>query len=70
MQHLHGEDFVTAELHEGWMFDNVDYWLLFYNLMNKASDKTTYLATRLLAYWYSNQKMSLAGLCLQSILSR
>ena len=38
-------------------FDNVDYWLLFCDLINNASDKSTYLAARLLAYWYSNQKM-------------
>jgi len=29
-------------------FDNVDYWLLFCDLINNASDKSIYLATRCL----------------------
>ena len=38
-------------------FDNVSYWLLFSKLINKYANMPKYFATRLLAYWYSNQKM-------------
>jgi len=38
-------------------FDNVDYWLLFCNLLDNITGVTCNLATRLLAYWYSNQVM-------------
>jgi len=38
-------------------FDNVDYWLLFCNLLDNSTGVSCNLATRLLAYWYSNQIM-------------
>ena len=38
-------------------FDNVDYWLLFCKLLDNSTDVSCNLATRLLAYWYSNQIM-------------
>jgi hypothetical protein len=38
-------------------FDNVDYWLLFNKLLDNDPSTTCYVATRLLAYWYSNQQM-------------
>lgn len=38
-------------------FDNVDYWLLFSKLIDTDTSVSCYVATRLLAYWYSNQQM-------------
>jgi len=38
-------------------FDNVDFWLLFCKLLDKDVNNKCYVATRLLAYWYSNQQM-------------
>lgn len=38
-------------------FDNVDYWLLFCNLIDNDRSNKRCVATRLLAYWYSNQLM-------------
>ena len=38
-------------------FDNVDYWLLFCKLVDSNPSNTCYLATRLLAFWYSSQQM-------------
>lgn len=38
-------------------FDNVDYWLLFCKLLDSNASVPCRLATRLLAYWYSNQIM-------------
>jgi len=39
-------------------FDKVDYWLLFNKLIdNDATNQACILATRLLAFWYSNQQM-------------
>jgi len=39
-------------------FDNVNYWLLFCKLIDNDTSVTCCAATRLLAYWYSNQQMS------------
>ena len=38
-------------------FDNVDFWLLFYNMIDNEPSSKRCVATRLLAYWYSNQQM-------------
>ena len=38
-------------------FDNVDFWLLFCKLIDNNPSDTCYIATRLLAYWYSRQQM-------------
>ena len=38
-------------------FDNVDYWLLLSKLIVNHINVKCYAATRLLAYWYSNQQM-------------
>jgi len=38
-------------------FDNVDYWLLFCKLIDNNPNDQCIAATRLLAYWYSNQEM-------------
>ena len=38
-------------------FDNVDYWLLFYNLIDNDAGSKRCVATRLLAFWYSKQQM-------------
>jgi len=38
-------------------FDNVDFWLLFCKLIDNNSNNTCCLATRLIAFWYSNQQM-------------
>jgi len=37
--------------------DNEDYWLLFCNLIDNDSRSKQLVATRLLAFWYSNQQM-------------
>ena len=39
-------------------FDNVDYWLLFYKLINSDSSPKLHVAARLLAFWYSHQQTS------------
>jgi len=39
-------------------FDNVNYWLLFYKLTDNDTSVTCCAVTRLIAYWYSNQQMS------------
>jgi hypothetical protein len=39
-------------------FDNVDFWLLFCKLVDNNPSNTCHIATRLLAYWYSSQQMS------------
>lgn len=38
-------------------FDNVDFWLLFCKLIDNEPSSKRCVATRLLAYWYSNQRM-------------
>ena len=38
-------------------FDNVDYWLLFSKLIDNNPSVLCFAAMRLLAFWYSNQKM-------------
>ena len=38
-------------------FNNADYWILFCKLISKTANRPKYFATRLRAYWYSNQKM-------------
>ena len=38
-------------------FDNVNYWLLFCKLLQYNKSSMCCLATRLLAYWYSHQRM-------------
>ena len=38
-------------------FDSVDYWSLFSKLIDSNSTVDCYLATRVLAYWYSSQKL-------------
>lgn len=38
-------------------FDNVDYWLLFSKLIDDNPSILCLAATRLLAFWYSNQQM-------------
>jgi hypothetical protein len=38
-------------------FDNVDYWILFSKLVDNICSGFSLIATRLLAYWYSNQQM-------------
>ena len=38
-------------------FDNVDYWLLFCNLIESNGSVPCFYATRLLAHWYSSQLM-------------
>lgn len=38
-------------------FDNVDYWLLFCKLIDNDPRSKRLIATRLLAFWYSNQQM-------------
>ena len=38
-------------------FDLVDYWILFSKLIETNCSATCFAATRLLAYWYSNQQM-------------
>jgi len=38
-------------------FDNVNYWLLFCKMLDKSTTTVCYLTTRLLAYWYSHQRM-------------
>ena len=38
-------------------FDSVDYWHLFCKLIDSNPSAECYLATRVLAYWYSNRKM-------------
>jgi len=39
-------------------FDNVNYWLLFCKLIDNDTSVTCCAVTRLMAYWYSNQQMS------------
>jgi len=39
-------------------FDNVNYWLLFCKLIDNYTSVTCCAVTRLIAYWYSNQQMS------------
>ena len=38
-------------------FDYVDYWLLFSKLLQSSDDIKLWLCTRMLAYWYSNQRV-------------
>ena len=38
-------------------FDNVNYWLLFYKLLDSCASVAGSLTVRLLAFWYSNQLM-------------
>jgi len=39
-------------------FDSVNYWLQFYKLLDSCTSVAGSLSVRLLAFWYSNQLMS------------
>ena len=53
----HGSHVFATFLDFNKAFDNVDYWLLFCNLVDNDPSSKQYFATRLLAYWYNNQQM-------------